>query len=115
MRTDISSDVPAGNPELNGIELMGDAEILRRLLLQFEPNAGQPRLERRKYKRRVRSAREIGPEDEAKTSARKRCTCGECVTCRDNARWDRIFNEKFADHDYYKPRSVTFRSPLHAA
>ena len=27
--------------------------------------------------------------------------CGECVRCQENARWERIFAEKFADsHDY---------------
>ena len=26
----------------------------------------------------------------------QRCMCGLCRECRDNARWDRIFAEKFA-------------------
>lgn len=30
-------------------------------------------------------------------SRQKRCQCGECLVCRDNARWEKIFNEKFAD------------------
>lgn len=29
------------------------------------------------------------------------CTCGVCYTCRDNDRWERIFQEKFADPTYY--------------
>jgi len=33
-----------------------------------------------------------------------RCACGRCYTCKENLRWERIFNEKFADPDYYKPR-----------
>ena len=32
---------------------------------------------------------------------RYRCGCGACKKCLDNARWDRIFNEKFADPAYY--------------
>jgi len=31
-----------------------------------------------------------------------RCLRGcTCRTCSDNARWERIFQEKFADPDYY--------------
>jgi hypothetical protein len=29
-----------------------------------------------------------------------RCLCGSCSTCQD-ARWERVFQEKFADPDYY--------------
>lgn len=31
----------------------------------------------------------------------KRCRCGECAACIDSARWERIFQEKFADPNYY--------------
>lgn len=33
-----------------------------------------------------------------------RCACGVCSTCRDNERWERIFQEKFADPTYYMRR-----------
>jgi hypothetical protein len=29
------------------------------------------------------------------------CRCGKCPVCVENARWERIFNEKFADPQYY--------------
>ena len=32
---------------------------------------------------------------------RRRCTCGRCRECVENARWERIFEEKFADPTYY--------------
>jgi hypothetical protein len=35
----------------------------------------------------------------------RRCAtgkCNACFTCVDNAKWERIFNEKFADPDYYR-------------
>jgi hypothetical protein len=41
----------------------------------------------------------------------RRCVCGKCVTCVDNDRWERIFQEKFGqqERDYYaearEPRS----------
>ena|ERR1700761_1516929 len=40
------------------------------------------------------------------------CRCGSCSTCLDDARWDRIFNEKFADPTYYKGRMPSHASPL---
>jgi hypothetical protein len=38
--------------------------------------------------------------------------CGRCVRCLDNARWERIFREKFADPTYYEERLVKYTSPL---
>jgi hypothetical protein len=32
---------------------------------------------------------------------RRRCTCGSCSRCLDDARWEKIYNEKFADSTYY--------------
>ena len=29
------------------------------------------------------------------------CKCGRCQRCQDNARWERIFKEKFEDPTYY--------------
>ncbi|HEV3334127.1 MAG TPA: hypothetical protein VG096_24245 [Bryobacteraceae bacterium] len=43
---------------------------------------------------------------------KRRCQCGVCLFCMENARWDRIFKEKFADPDYYKGVPVRFSSPL---
>jgi hypothetical protein len=48
-------------------------------------------------------------------SKQRRCDCGLCQRCKDNARWDRIFNEKFADPTYYSSvvirRSSTLAPP----
>ncbi len=41
-----------------------------------------------------------------------RCKCGLCPKCRDNARWERIFQEKFADPNYYALRPVRQSSSL---
>ena len=32
---------------------------------------------------------------------RRLCTCGVCPTCLDNAKWERIYKEKFEDAGYY--------------
>jgi hypothetical protein len=45
-------------------------------------------------------------------TARRRCHCGGCSTCQENARWEKIFNEKFADPNYYKPQPVRHTSSL---
>jgi hypothetical protein len=41
-----------------------------------------------------------------------RCRCGHCRQCQDDARWERIFVEKFADPEYYTRRHVRCSSPL---
>jgi hypothetical protein len=42
-----------------------------------------------------------------------RCTCGQCRTCMENARWERIFQEKFANSDYYNHEiRIHYASPL---
>ena len=43
---------------------------------------------------------------------RSRCKCGQCSQCRDDARWDRIFAEKFEDPEYYSRPVVRIASPL---
>jgi hypothetical protein len=47
---------------------------------------------------RVKSSRYEAP---TAMSGRRRCRCGVCTQCQQNARWDRIFQEKYADPDYY--------------
>jgi|SRR5579862_1405226 len=42
----------------------------------------------------------------------RRCQCGTCNWCLDNARWERIFNEKFADPTYYGPLKIRHNSSL---
>jgi hypothetical protein len=37
----------------------------------------------------------------ASKNGTRRCTCRVCPSCVDNARWERIFQEKFADPNYY--------------
>jgi hypothetical protein len=42
-----------------------------------------------------------------------RCHCGQCRNCQENARWERIFQEKFANSDYYHHDiRVRYASPL---
>ena len=44
---------------------------------------------------------------------RRTCKCGTCQACNDNARWERIFQEKFADPGYYaQPLRIRYASPL---
>jgi hypothetical protein len=59
--------------------------------------------------------RRHGARDGARSASRgpkMRCRCGRCPQCLDNARWDRIFAEKFADPDYYSYRLTRIASPL---
>lgn len=45
-------------------------------------------------------------------SISRRCNCGVCRKCQENARWERIFQAKFADPYYYQRRSISHSSPL---
>ena len=45
-------------------------------------------------------------------NSRPDCRCGQCGTCIDNARWERIFKEKFADPLYYVRKQVRNASPI---
>ena len=41
-----------------------------------------------------------------------RCACGVCRRCLDDARWERIFKERFADPGYYTGILVRHNSCL---
>lgn len=47
-----------------------------------------------------------------KRTVGRRCSCGTCPSCVDNARWDAIFNAKFADATYYERRMPRMGSTL---
>jgi len=57
----------------------------------------------------TRAARTGG---KAPRRGRPGCQCGWCARCVDNARWERIFAEKFADPDYYTNLNTRCSSPL---
>src|ERR1035441_2774578 len=40
-----------------------------------------------------------------------RCKCGHCRQCLDDARWERIFAEKFLDLNYYTRQTTHMASP----
>jgi hypothetical protein len=58
-----------------------------------------------------RQSRQVKVRD-ARVERRKRCECGSCTVCMENARWEAIFNAKFADPDYYKSRPIRGGSSL---
>ena len=43
---------------------------------------------------------------------RTRCECGQCPSCVEAARWERIYQEKFADANYYRRSELRYASPL---
>jgi excisionase family DNA binding protein len=43
---------------------------------------------------------------------KQQCLCGSCKPCQDAARWERVFQEKFADPDYYSRRVSRHGSSL---
>ncbi len=85
---------------------LSDEKVLETLLQSWEreqiKKAGRPAGARK---------RPVLPES-APRAARRRCRCAKCGTCLDEARWERIFQEKFADPDYYTPKPIAFLSSL---
>jgi hypothetical protein len=57
---------------------------------------------------------EPAPQERPKSRrASGRCQCGQCRNCQENARWERIFQEKFANSDYYHHDiRIRYASPL---
>jgi hypothetical protein len=92
-------------------EVVLDSNALMRLFAA--PEAGQPLHRRREYKRRVKATTELNAAARRRSTPPRRCSCGLCYTCRENARWEQIFQEKFADPTYYQRGLVSFESPLH--
>jgi hypothetical protein len=59
-----------------------------------------------------RSPREEGGAKLTTKGRETGCRCGDCRRCLDNARWERIFTEKFADPAYYTRSVIRTASPL---
>jgi hypothetical protein len=68
---------------------------------------------RKQSSRRIRQA-ELPPvyQPPAHKVKVRQCKCGTCDTCVDTARWERIFQQKFADPLYYATRDLPHNSPL---
>ena len=62
--------------------------------------------------RRVQHRRGVLPVAPGPAHRQRPCKCGNCALCRDNARWERIFQEKFADPTYYQERGPKQGSSL---
>jgi hypothetical protein len=53
------------------------------------------------------------PQETGRRLKARRCKCGgTCRTCVDNARWERVFQQKFADPTYYSHPSTRVGSSL---
>jgi hypothetical protein len=69
---------------------------------QLQSGAGAPRFARVPQKEAASVRDKQIPEPAQRHPPRGRvCSCRTCTRCRDNARWNKIFAEKFADPSYY--------------
>jgi len=84
-------------PDMTCVELSDSKEIAALL-------AAHPQAQRPPTPARARIS--------TRSSRRHRCHCGVCPACAENARWDKIFNEKFADPNYYKAQPIRHVSSL---
>ena len=80
----------------------GSAQECASLPEPRKPVAMPPRMEPAMQPQQAKTRRAAG-----------RCTCGQCRNCQENARWERIFQEKFANSDYYHHDiRIRYASPL---
>jgi len=80
--------------------------------MEFADNALITGLIQKQHRMAARPPRGVSLGDSRPSSRVQRCTCGVCPRCVDNARWDRNFQEKFADPDYYRERGPRRESTL---
>jgi hypothetical protein len=88
-----------------------DARLAQEALSQFVPSP----VEEPQTARSGRGGRGEKRDDPDRVRRRQFCKCGECKWCVENARWERIFNEKFCDPTYYGPLQVRRNSTLATA
>ncbi len=55
---------------------------------------------------------ETRKQEKKSVQPRRCCLKGDCPTCLDNARWERVFREKFADPFYYSRKPGRSGSPI---
>lgn len=80
---------------MNEMEL-ADPRLLDQLIKS--PAPPKPRLSR--PEKAARDLQRAAPRAPKRRS--RRCACGRCSFCLENQRWERIFQEKFADPQYYR-------------
>lgn len=80
-------------------------------LLQQKPGARPPAPKGRSLPRQQIPMRTKG-RSTAPVRRQERCKCGQCRRCLENAFWERIFNENFADPTYYGGVLVRHNSRL---
>jgi hypothetical protein len=90
---------------------LADPKQISQLMDRY--NSREPRL-RQSNPRMTQKHASDAPVYHAPSVKSRRCRCGTCVTCKDNARWERIFTEKFADPTYYSGLAVRHESPINA-
>jgi hypothetical protein len=95
--------------QANRARLMGDE---RKTVELSDSNVIAALTRRPEDRIRTRRVKPVGAGVEKRAPKVRLCKCGTCWTCAENARWSRIFAEKFEDPDYYQTKPVAFQSPL---
>ena len=88
---------------------LSDSKTLEAVLRDWEQRI------HRKKPARVSAAvesRQTTDQTSERKARPRRCQCGACPRCEETARWEKIFQAKFADPEYYKRRRVSHVSPL---
>ncbi len=120
------ADLRLGDPRIghprNGLGLAYDASLMRSVsaagqnVVETKPlqNVTRTPSTPQRQVQAVPSQSSRQPQSAYASAARsrKRCQCGTCNRCVEDARWDRIFHEKFADPTYYQRINIRHTSTL---
>lgn len=93
---------------LKGLYMELASSEMIRVLLDSATTAAPRRNSTRNNPRRIICAAKAPRATQRKV----RCTCGHCKQCVEDARWDKIFADKFEDPDYYSRPALHITSPL---
>jgi len=88
---------------------LADPRAIQQLL---DAHQGLEQAAGRRTRPRLPKATTVDFQYQGSSKQRSRCSCQQCVSCKENARWERIFNEKFADPDYYSGLDIRQGSSL---
>lgn len=94
--------------------LEAPAELAAIFAMWLEPTLQKPGRRDSIQPRHTRFVADAEPAPKGRAQCRS-CGCAVCGRCRDNARWTRVYDEKFAAPSYYHDLKLRYNSSLAGA
>src|SRR5579872_2347137 len=91
---------------------LSEADVISMLLTAEPARKRSPLAHRPTAEQADLAVKQAGRSVSHNGSKKRGCKCGDCASCTEAARWERIFREKFADPEYYSRPSYSSGSSL---